>query len=542
MMNPKHLKAPKIAWSAQKMETGITAPDMATGTGGLMHQDAYKAEVDKMCKAVLIGKSGDDCYTVSAKKNELGKWEYGVDHKKAEVLSKPPVSEAQRAAMHAAAAGKSTIGIPKSVGKEFSDADKGGKLPAHKAEVAKSIGTFKSLDEAKEMAQCHKAELYIDDQNAGDQKKRLVTIEGKDKTEGGTPPSDPKDIPQVDPHGEGGDADIKAKKEDGGKTHHNEKKGGSTVPKEPKNYVSKPGAETATSQKAATPSVKKEEMEKGGGPLDPGGTVTPMMMAEVPMAKPPSGKAPAATPKVPTSAPKAPTVGAPMKPPAMKAEHTKDGVRLEDPAHNKMPEAPPKAKSPIMSRKKLKEVTAFRDNIHIPLDERAEAATAVRAHHNVPRKTRHHYEGKSPVLGKMEYCPKCEKSEKMCKCMGKAELGKASVDPRNKGVQSKNADLATHHAIRDVKASKVALGKGAMVAPPLKTALEHDRATPPVMGAAAPAPKMPSPAEHASRASGLADFMPPSSFSSRSPVLSRSPGAGAKPGPKGVFGKSNSKE
>lgn len=51
---------------------------------------------------------------------------------RAEVLSKPPVSEAQRGAMHAAAAGKSTIGIPKKVGEEFSEADKGGKLPEHK--------------------------------------------------------------------------------------------------------------------------------------------------------------------------------------------------------------------------------------------------------------------------------------------------------------------------------------------------------------------------------------------------------------------------
>lgn len=42
----------------------------------------------------------------------------------------PPKSEAQRKAMHAAAAGKSTIGIPKKVGKEFSSADKPGKLPA----------------------------------------------------------------------------------------------------------------------------------------------------------------------------------------------------------------------------------------------------------------------------------------------------------------------------------------------------------------------------------------------------------------------------
>jgi len=41
----------------------------------------------------------------------------------------PPVSQQQRKAMFAAAAGKSTLGIPKKVGKEFVKADKGGKLP-----------------------------------------------------------------------------------------------------------------------------------------------------------------------------------------------------------------------------------------------------------------------------------------------------------------------------------------------------------------------------------------------------------------------------
>jgi hypothetical protein len=41
----------------------------------------------------------------------------------------PPKSEAQRKAMRAAAAGESTLGIPKKVGKEFSAADPGGKLP-----------------------------------------------------------------------------------------------------------------------------------------------------------------------------------------------------------------------------------------------------------------------------------------------------------------------------------------------------------------------------------------------------------------------------
>ena len=41
----------------------------------------------------------------------------------------PPVSEAHRRAMEAAAHGHSTIGIPKKVGQEFSNADPGGKLP-----------------------------------------------------------------------------------------------------------------------------------------------------------------------------------------------------------------------------------------------------------------------------------------------------------------------------------------------------------------------------------------------------------------------------
>jgi hypothetical protein len=42
----------------------------------------------------------------------------------------PSVSQAQRGAMFAAAAGKSTLGIPQKVGQEFAEADTGGKLPA----------------------------------------------------------------------------------------------------------------------------------------------------------------------------------------------------------------------------------------------------------------------------------------------------------------------------------------------------------------------------------------------------------------------------
>ena len=44
----------------------------------------------------------------------------------------PAKSERQRKAMRAAAAGKSKIGIPRNVGKEFSKSDPGGKLPKQK--------------------------------------------------------------------------------------------------------------------------------------------------------------------------------------------------------------------------------------------------------------------------------------------------------------------------------------------------------------------------------------------------------------------------
>jgi hypothetical protein len=44
----------------------------------------------------------------------------------------PPKSEKQRSAMVMAAKGKSNLGIPTKVGKEFIAADKGGKLPKFK--------------------------------------------------------------------------------------------------------------------------------------------------------------------------------------------------------------------------------------------------------------------------------------------------------------------------------------------------------------------------------------------------------------------------
>jgi hypothetical protein len=66
----------------------------------------------------------------------------------------PPVSQKQRAAMAAAKAGKSTLGIPKKVGADFMAADPGGKLPMRAAsEPAEEKGEPKKghvKEEAKE--------------------------------------------------------------------------------------------------------------------------------------------------------------------------------------------------------------------------------------------------------------------------------------------------------------------------------------------------------------------------------------------------------
>lgn len=54
----------------------------------------------------------------------------------------PPVSQAQRALMAMAAKRKGGYrGVPQSVGKDFIDADKGGKLPKHVKPKAKAKGS-----------------------------------------------------------------------------------------------------------------------------------------------------------------------------------------------------------------------------------------------------------------------------------------------------------------------------------------------------------------------------------------------------------------
>ena len=63
----------------------------------------------------------------------------------------PIVSRAQNAAMHAAAAGKSTLGIPKKVGAEFVAAGpkKMGMLPQYAPPPAKSKPTYPPLSQLK---------------------------------------------------------------------------------------------------------------------------------------------------------------------------------------------------------------------------------------------------------------------------------------------------------------------------------------------------------------------------------------------------------
>lgn len=67
------------------------------------------------------------------------------------IATDPPVSEAQRRAMWAAASGHGTSGIPASVGREFASADPGGKLPATARDMSRG-GWQKILSGLTELA------------------------------------------------------------------------------------------------------------------------------------------------------------------------------------------------------------------------------------------------------------------------------------------------------------------------------------------------------------------------------------------------------
>jgi hypothetical protein len=68
----------------------------------------------------------------------------------------PPKSQAQRKAMYAAASGHSTLGIPKSVGKDFTDADRPGKLPARITKKAHSPDSAAPFHKAQDGVTAHK--------------------------------------------------------------------------------------------------------------------------------------------------------------------------------------------------------------------------------------------------------------------------------------------------------------------------------------------------------------------------------------------------
>ncbi len=101
-----------------------------------------------------------------------------------QVATDPPVSEAQRRAMWAAAAGHSNIGIPQSVGKEYAGADPGGSLPGKAKDMMAS--QFRKLgellteffkEEAEEPEHARDSEHFIDYKKANG--VAFVTPDGK---------------------------------------------------------------------------------------------------------------------------------------------------------------------------------------------------------------------------------------------------------------------------------------------------------------------------------------------------------------------------
>ena len=199
--------------------------------------------------------------------------------KKAEMLSKPPKSEAQRRAMGAAASGHSTLGIPKSVGKEFIDADKGGKLPARKAELVPNSDSGTSRETGSALT---------DGPGKGSGAGKMPVTKGKD--------------------GEGVGSVLTDNKGKG------KGPGGNKAPVEKAELVPNSNSGTArnvgdalTDGPKGKGSVGKLLTEKGKD----GEGVGSVMKAAPPMAKPPSGKAPtpAAPPQSKPMASKMPKFG-----------------------------------------------------------------------------------------------------------------------------------------------------------------------------------------------------------------------------------------
>lgn len=113
---------PGIGWTCDAFERGIPTEILASRHD---HRQPYEGDGGKTFEPKV--RSGEDVAT--------------------RIATDPPVSSAQRRAMFAAAAGHSNIGIPQSVGREFAEADPGGKLPEKKTARDMTRGAWRSIYE-----------------------------------------------------------------------------------------------------------------------------------------------------------------------------------------------------------------------------------------------------------------------------------------------------------------------------------------------------------------------------------------------------------
>jgi hypothetical protein len=111
------------------------------------------------------------------KTSKHGQWSLN----KEEALSKPPVSESQRKAMWAAADGHSDLGIPSSVGKDFADSDKGGKLPMKKGDRTPEVSTANHTKDKKKDSKEQKESFVPKADNATNPKAKLHKSEYRDR-------------------------------------------------------------------------------------------------------------------------------------------------------------------------------------------------------------------------------------------------------------------------------------------------------------------------------------------------------------------------
>jgi len=113
------------------------------------HQQAARLAGDKVGyrRGITVDQLGTRARDCSVRANHLSGFGRGHGDEGQDGFTgatDPPVSEAQRRAMGAAAGGNSTLGIPQSVGKEFVEADPGGKLPQSKGDAG--VGRYQLVD------------------------------------------------------------------------------------------------------------------------------------------------------------------------------------------------------------------------------------------------------------------------------------------------------------------------------------------------------------------------------------------------------------